>query len=137
MWTVESEVNEALTDLNLSQDDLIKCASLESINIQKRAMDIYVHGNPRSWWMGLTKPHIAYDYDFPSDHIVELMPNKDQRVWWIPETEKESLCVYDIKPESISAIMEKTAQFEYYVLGKDFSWLIIETDHSELWLVEK
>jgi len=137
MWTVESEVDDALLNLNLSDVEMVKCTPSESAEIQKKAMQLYVKGNPRSWWMGLTMPHLAYDYDFPSDHIAKHIPKTEGRVWWIPETEKEDLCVYDAKPEVISRVMAETAQFEYYVLGKDLSWLIIETDHGELWVIEK
>jgi hypothetical protein len=137
MWTVESELEEAFSALNLPESDLRKCSLAESTEIQTNAMQLYVNGNPRSWWMGLKRPHLAYNYDFPSDHIVEHMPSNDERVWWIPETEQEHLYVYDVRPLVINKIMEKTAQFEYYVLRKDLSWLIIETDHGELWVIEK
>ncbi len=125
MWTVESELDEILANLNLSNDELVKCTPTESAEIQKKTMQLYAEDNPRSWWMGLVRPHLSYDYDFPSDHIVKHMPKREGRVWWIPETEKENLCVYDVNPEVISRVMEQTAQFEYYVVGKDLSWLMI------------
>ena len=137
MWTVESEIEEALVKLNLSEDELRKCSPEEAFSIQKKVMQLYVEGNPRSWWMGLKKPHLAYDYDFPSDYITVHMPKSESRVWWIPETEKENLCVYDVIPNVISRIMEQVAQFEYYVVGRDLDWIIIETDHGQLWVVNE
>ena len=137
MWTVESEIQEALTKLNLSEDELRKCSSEEASFIQKNAMELYVEGNPRSWWMGVKKPYQAYDYDFPSDYITLHMPENENKVWWIPETEEENLCVYDVKPDVISRIMELVAQFEYYVVGRNFNWLIIETDHGQLWVINE
>lgn len=135
MWTVDSELEEAFSILNLSENDIKKCSLAKSDEILKATMNIYVEGNPRSWWMNLTCPHIAYDYDFPSDHILRHMPSNEEKVWWIPETEKESLYVYDVSPKVINKIMEKTAPFEYYVVAKDLSWVVIETDHGELWVI--
>lgn len=137
MWTVESELDEAFSVLKLPESDIKKCSLAESTEIQHKAMCNYVEGNPRSWWMGLTQQYVAYDYDFPSEHILEHIPSDTDRVWWIPETEKKILDVYDTTPEVIVALMELTASFEYYVLAKDFSWLVIETDHGELWLSRK
>jgi len=137
MWTVESEIEEALAKLNFSEDELRKCSPDEASSIQKKVMELYIEGNPISWWMGLKKPYHAYDYDFPSDYIIMHMLKNESKVWWIPETEKENLCVYDVTPNVICKIMEQVAQFEYYIVGHNLNWLIIETDHGQLWVVDE
>ena len=90
------------------------CSSKRAEEIQKKAMHKCVKGNPRSWWMSLTKPHRPFNYDFPSDHI----PQGVTRCYWIPETEEENLTVYSVQVATISHIMKQVAQFELCIRGR-------------------
>ncbi len=137
MWTVKEEVTEALKTLQLNARELIQYSAEESELIQRKAMSKYVEGNPRSWWESLKLKHEAFDYPFASDYIQKLMPEGEVDCYWIPETEEESLPVYKVRAKIISKIMELTPAFEYYVLGLDLDWLIIETDHGPLWVINE
>lgn len=135
VWTIKNEINEALKKLNFKASECSQLDKEKAIKKQKLAMDKYVDGNPRSWWMSLKRPHESYEYSFPSDHITQHLKNPKHNVYWIPETEENRLPVYDMDPSIINKILELTPAFEYYVVTKDFTRLIIETDHGDLWVV--
>ena len=137
MWNIEAEIEEALGELNLPNADFIKCPKDQAEKIVKAAMNRYVEGNPRSWWLSLKKPHRSYDHDFPCDYIKDYVPNKESRCFWIPETEKMDLDVYECEINAIPKILRLTPPFEYYVIGKNLDWIIIETDHGLLWVIDE
>jgi hypothetical protein len=51
--------------------------------------------------------------------------------WLIPDTEEEWLPVYEMDVRQVELLINDCPGFEYYVVGHDFSWLIVETDHDQ------
>lgn len=132
MWTIEAEIENALSTIKPDSKTFKRLDQKSSSRIVEMAKGKYVLGNPRSWWLGLRLPYDWYEYDFPSEYLVNHAPNNETDCYWIPETEAETLVVYEAKISIISEIMGLTPSFDYYVLGKKCDWLMIENDHSQL-----
>lgn len=138
-WTVDAEIEQAISRLSLPGDKVRRCGNEEARSVQQRAMDVFVHGNPRSWWLALKHPfrsfpyHDADGFQFLDRHI----PRGNDRCWFIAENEEDLRPVYDAQVGSIKEILRECPFFEYYLVGKNFDWLIIENDHNEVIVVDR
>jgi hypothetical protein len=133
MNEIEQEVDNAVASAALPPDAAHKCGAAESSAVVKRAMEIFVEGNPRSWWLSLKGSREHYPYDTVAfEHIRDHISADDQRCWFIPETEAEHLPVYECDVDAVVQILSRCFLFEYYIVGKKMNWLIINTDHGEL-----
>jgi len=132
MWTVEGEIQNALDVLKLSSASFKRLDASAAQQIVDKAKAKYVVGNPRAWWLSLKEPYKSYEYDLFTNDLSEYIPNQETECYWIPESEEEHLSVYDTQISAVRQILEQTPFFEYYVLGKNLDWLLIENDHSEL-----
>ena len=54
--------------------------------------------------------------------------------WLIPDTETEWLPVYEIDAGDVEKLIDDCPGFEYYVVAKDFSWLVVETHHDQYYV---
>lgn len=92
-------------------------------------------GDPRAWWLSLALPA----KQFPSDgaaRLGDLLPRTSDRCWLIPETDGDRLPVFGVATNEVERVVAQCPFFEYYVLGLDLSWLVIESDHNVLFVCE-
>jgi hypothetical protein len=92
----------------------------------------FVAGNPRAWWMNLKIP--SKRYSLAHYGLDEVIPTNERNYWFIPETEDEYAPVFDLDLSAIKAILLECPLFEYYVLHKEYRWLVAESDHNELYV---
>jgi hypothetical protein len=121
MWTVEGELEKALNILALPESELRKCNDEEAVYVVNIAMETFVKDHPRVWWLSLKTPFNAFSYAQGDayKHLVEYIPNNEKRCWFVAIV-------------SIIKLLEECCFFEYYLVDKNFNWLIIENDHNEL-----
>jgi hypothetical protein len=106
-----------------------RCSPEAAKEVVAAARARFVQGNPRVWWLGLSRPHVAYDSKNHS--FLDVIPDSSNRVWLIAEDDSEDLPVYDLAPADVDLIRSHCPLFEYYVSDKHFHWLVIESDHDE------
>jgi|SRR5882724_10936472 len=84
--------------------------------------------------MTLKYPSEYYDYSdgFGFEDIQRHVPSGEEKCWFIPETEEEQLPVFDVEVKSIGLILGECGYFEYYLVGKNYNWLIVENDHNQV-----
>lgn len=65
--------------------------------------------------------------------LTEIVPHPDTAVWFIAEDcDRPTYPVYDAKPAAIKQLLGECFAFEYYLIAKDWSWLLCENHHDTL-----
>jgi predicted NUDIX family NTP pyrophosphohydrolase len=100
--------------------------------VTDEAVRRFVLGSPRAWWMNLAVP--AEVTDSTASTFIDVVPEKTGRCWLIPEIETAGWPVFDVEVADIQAILNDCPFFEYYVVARDFSWLLAESDHDEFFV---
>lgn len=94
-----------------------------------------VGGDRRWWWEAFREPSasIAFPDDRGFEHIVDLIPNRAEKCWFVVEdANSDSYPVYDATPEDVASIVGECFAFEYYIVPKSKQWLICENHHGRI-----
>lgn len=134
MREIVTEIEEAVQQLHLPNDSFVKCDPSKASDVVQRAKNVFVSDNPRVWWLSLKYPKsfVSFPQCDGSQHVTDYIPTTEKRCWFIPETGKAALPVFDVQAKVVSAVLGECSFFEYYLVGKTFEWLIIENDHNEV-----
>jgi hypothetical protein len=125
-WIDDAEQQQVLLLKKLHQE--------EAISVQREITARYVTTSaPCTWWENLKRP-IDEHYDRKTVKLLSIMPTKSGLCWLIPDTETEWLPVYEIHAQQVQTLIDDCPGFEYYVVAKDFSWLIVETHNDEYYV---
>jgi len=134
MGEIVKALESAVQTLGLASEVFVRRPAADAEQIVKKARDTFVKNNPRVWWLSLAQPALYFEYprgDGPQ-HLVDHIPGDEARCWFIPETEELEWPVYDAEVSHLAAILGECPFFEYYLVGKDVDWLIVENDHNQL-----
>lgn len=126
MSEIEDWIQEAAANLGRS---FTRCAPGVAEKVVREVREVFVDGNPRVWWLSLKRPFKSVSSVDIS--ILDVLPTKGDKVWFIPETDQNLLPVYDLRPEEVELIRRNCPLFEYYVTDKLYRWIVIETDHDK------
>src|SRR5262245_58422704 len=134
MTGIEKQITDVINELSLEPTQIRRLHPEEGAQIIQAAHHKFVEGRPRSWWLSLKVPYTAIEYAYASGfrHLAEHWQSKDINCWFIPETEEAELPVYETTIDVLPRLLEECSFFEYYVLNKDCSLLIIESDHNQV-----
>ena len=77
---------------------------------------------------------VAGHYDSQSTKLIAIAPEKSGSCWLIPETDAIHLPVYAIDVKDVQRLLDGCPFFEYNLIAKDFSWLLIETEHNDYYI---
>jgi hypothetical protein len=135
MWTLDDEFDAAIEKLNLGHDTV--CLLEPDINrkLYDELLNCFVNGGDRRWWWEAFKSSFRIEIDgYVLDQLNRMMPDLSQKVLlMIEDNYKPYYPIYDIQPTSIAPLLnECAAEFEYYIISKDFSWLLCENHHDTL-----
>ena len=130
--TPVSSVLAALRQLRVPEDEFRRFDDATAATIVERARDKFVVGRPRVWWLQLKMPKRVFDYEFVFQHLLEHIPARDTRVWFIPDGETPERAVFDVDKKWLPLVLNECIYFEYYVVGQANDWIILDTDHDEL-----
>lgn len=130
---IEQEIEAAAKRIGIAEPRFRRCGADEARVIQQQAMARFVRGEPRAWWLALALPFDVFPYaDDGLETVKTLVPQGNDHVWFIPETEKPALAVYEGDVEAVLAVLGESFYFEYYLVGKSLDWFIADTDHNEV-----
>jgi hypothetical protein len=132
MHEIESWLTEAAAALGV----LIRRATPEEAReLVRQARAIFVEGDPRVWWLGLKLPF----KQFPANQmqLSDVLPSSEGSCWLFPETDANEFGVYEIDARNVESVLQECAYFEYYVLARNLSWLVAESDHSLVFVCER
>lgn len=135
MSSVKDEIRAAIERLSLSPDVFRELPDNDAERIYRSALRRFVpEGEPRWWW-----EHFSSDVavDFPAgdgwQHITEFIPDAQEHVWFIVEDDSLPFYpVYDATPFAIRGVIAECYGFEYYIVQREFQWLLCETHHNRM-----
>ena len=131
---INDEITAAVKHLRLTTLDVQALAPSEANAIVDRAMRKFVIGNPRSWWLSLAVQHetLTEPVRHELNGLRALVPTSVERCYFVPETGTSAYMVFDAKIDCLGGILNECQFFEYYVIDRDYQWLLIETDHNTI-----
>ena len=131
---VDRQIREAIAELQIWPGVFRQLDSRTAQAVFEKAKETFVKDAPRSWWLSLKYPFVSFDYSDGCgfDRLLRHIPPGENRCWFIPELEGEMPVVFNIDLNFIGRILGRCEYFEYYLVGKDFSWLLVENDHNQI-----
>ena len=118
-------IEQAIKGLAINAHQIDRQSAAE---VSDQVMRRFVVGTPRAWWMSLAVPtetRSSSDY-----RLLDVLPEQQGRCWFILETEEKHLPVFDIDVKDVAAVLGECPFFEYYVVGRNYDWLVAESDHN-------
>jgi hypothetical protein len=135
MSDVTDEVGMAIGRLALSER-VQRLPVEDAARINAELLNSFVVGGDRRWWWeAFREPSAskAFPDDMGFEHIVELVPNRAEKCWFVVEdTSSDSYPVYEATPEDVVSIVGECFAFEYYIAPKSKHWLICENHHGRI-----
>lgn len=135
MPSVKDEIRAASERLGLSSDVFRELPDDEAERIYLSALRRFVpEGEPRWWWEHFSS---GATIEFPAgdgwQRIPEFVPDAGEHVWFIVEDDSlRFFPVYDATPSAIRAVIAECYGFEYYIVQREFQWLLCETHHNRV-----
>lgn len=139
MHTIIDEIQQAAERLGLGPDVLVQLSEKEGDHIYQTALHHFVGPHDRRWWWeafrtpGVSLPFTSGDgwRNLPS-----IVPCPSDRVWFIAEDDQlPRYPVFDTSADVASQVIGECYGFEYYLVAKDFSWLVCETHHDVVYAI--
>lgn len=135
MSDVTDEIGMAIARLSLSER-VRRLPEEHAARITAELLSSFVVGGDRRWWWeAFREPSAskAFPNDMGFEHIVELVPNRSEKCWFVVEdTHADSYPVYEATPEDVASIVGECFAFEYYIAPKSKRWLICENHHGRI-----
>jgi hypothetical protein len=103
------------------------------------ALRNFVKGGDRRWWWESFKlPHVSRHFNTGDGwrRLAEIAPDPNELVWFIAEEDRLPFYpVFEMTPSDASLILGECYAFEYYLVSKNFDWLIGENHHDTMFAV--
>jgi hypothetical protein len=139
MQTIIDEISRASARLGLDPSAMCLLPSSQSEAVFRAALDHFVASGDRQWWwedFRVPGTSIAFEDGEGWKRIPKLAPSQSESVWLIAEDASlPHYPVFETTPEVASRIIGECDGFEYYLVAKDFSWLLCETHHNVIFAV--
>jgi hypothetical protein len=134
MNPVKNEIQNGIQRLGLTDLDIRLLPDEEGGRIFNEALSHFVlSGNRRWWWEDFrsSTTNVRFADSQGYARIEKIVPNKKEKIWFIVEDMQLPFYpVYESSPEIIQTLISECYFFEYYLVAKDFRWLICETHHD-------
>ncbi|QSQ21766.1 hypothetical protein JY651_42550 [Pyxidicoccus parkwayensis] len=139
MTDVEREILQAVDTIGLGEADWQKLTPAQAREVVGRAKDAFVRGEPRAWWLSLNHEPAVFPYPKgdAARHLLEHVPVSEGWCWFVPECDEEQYPVFKVRIERIPRVLLECSFFEYYLVGREMDWLLIENDHNEIYFVRR
>jgi hypothetical protein len=130
-------INRAISVLALG-DQVRELSSVEAENLlQQIQINFLTRSNALFWWEHLSGEFERYTP--PDDNayqfVATLTPTPNECALFIADLTGSAQTVYECVPEVVPLILGECPAFEYAVVAKDFTWLVIENHHGCLFAI--
>jgi hypothetical protein len=139
METVIDEITSAAKALGLGPNEFRQLPPSDSAKVYFNALQHFVSsGDRRWWWEDFRVPSTSVR--FPAGNGWRLMPkvapNPDALVWLIAEEDQlPHYPVFETTPRIATKIIGECYGFEFYLIAKNFEWLLCETHHNNVFAI--
>ena len=102
--------------------------------IFNEALRIFVDGGDRRWWWeSFKRSPVSHKFAGGDGwrRLPELVPDPNEPVWFIAEENALPFYpVFELTPADASTILGECYGFEFYLMPKNYSWLLCENHHN-------
>lgn len=134
MQTIVEEIISAAGRLGLDPSALALLSQADGDRIYRAALQQFVGPEHRRWWWeAFLEPGVSVPFSAGDGwrKLPSIVPNPTEPVWFIAEDDQlPQYPVFEMSAEVATRIIGECYGFEYYLVAKDFSWLICETHHN-------
>lgn len=132
------ELTRALEELALPAERARFCDDETARSVVQRAEEALVKRPGLVWWWTELKVPASF-IEYPDcdgwQHLLEYVPTTGSRCWLIVESDRGPFIVMDVVPDVVPEIIGECYPFEYYLIGKQFDWLVAENHHNYLVII--
>lgn len=137
--SISEEIQNAVARLGLDQDDVKVVPFAEARALTEAMLARFTGGkDARWWWETFTLPYTATRFGDGKafSRIEKIVPNAAERVWFVVEDdEAAAFPIYETSPTIARKIIGECYGFEYYLVAKDFAWLLCENHHDVMFAI--
>jgi len=131
--TNADEIQRATRVIGFSPERFRRLPIEQAQRVYESALRHFVpHGHPRWWWEHFpASTGVHFTDGLGWRHLSELVPNPDERVWFIAEDfAPPEYSVWEASVRDIQAVVAECYGFEFYVIQQQFRWLLCENHHN-------
>lgn len=134
MHTVREEIEAAVLSLKLSPHRFYELPEAQAKSVIQQALDRFVTGGDRrSWWEAFKDHSVSRRVTDGWKLITTLVSEPNIPAWFIAQDDQSPFNpVYEATPTAAAQVVGECFGFEYYLIGKDMSWLLCENHHDLL-----
>lgn len=133
---VTAEIERAIEKLGLPPEAMRRLPTVESEAVYFAALRHFVSSGDRVWWWeDFKEPAVSLVYEAGDAwrHLGDLVPDRNESVWFIAEDDHlPHYPVFETTPKVASSVLGECYAFEYYLIPKNFGWLVCENHHNVL-----
>ncbi len=131
-----SEILEAIGELR-THNSIREIHGNERIDLLENIQALFVKGNPRVWWESLRYAPVLMDDDGSSSQylkVAQFLP-QNQTYYFIADLSR--FHIFEGVLRDIIEIIGNCSFFEYYIVDKELSTLLCETDHGAIYMSKR
>ncbi|GGK24425.1 hypothetical protein GCM10008955_17520 [Deinococcus malanensis] len=136
---MRAHVREALQDAGLSHSDLVPVRLTRYQAVLERVLETFttfgVRGENRLWlWEGFKGSRVSTPVEDGPSVMAQLLAPHDL-VWllledWEGTKKRGNYWVFEGEVQSVTAVLKHLFHVEYYVVDREFAWLLCENHHG-------
>lgn len=129
------EVRRAVRELGLSADAIRELPDADARLVHDRAYATFVdRAGQRWWWKAFRDVHEGWHVPSGESHLklADIIPPEPRTCWFIPEDDAAPYPVWEATVPAIIAVLGDCYLFEYYLVARDYSWLVCECPYDIL-----
>jgi hypothetical protein len=127
------EIARATQALGFASERFRRLPPDEAERIHQSALRHFVpHGQPRWWWEHFPESTaVRFAGGDGWRHLAEIVPDADESVWFIAEDHAlPGYSVWEASVCDIQAVVGECYGFEFYVIQRQYHWLVCENHHD-------
>jgi len=131
-------IQSAIQALGFRTERFGRLPTEQAERVYKSALRHFVQkGDPRWWWEHFSKGiSVQFIDDTGWQSITQIVPDADEPVWFIVEDfVPPEYSVWNASSQDIQSVIAECPFFEFYIIQKDFRWLVCENHHGVVFAV--
>ncbi|THF71098.1 hypothetical protein E7T06_04655 [Deinococcus sp. Arct2-2] len=140
---MRTKIAEALRSLDIPESEFFPLRQHQYAPILDHILETFTrfgsHGENQMWlWEGLKgrAEVLQVEHNNGPDYLAQIL-SAEERVWFIAEDwegnkKSGNFWIFEGRVAAIISVPNEIHAFEYYLVAKDFSWLICENHHNQM-----
>ena len=134
-----TQLNEMLSsavNLLASRGNIVRrCSESEAAGVVARAKANFVKDNRRSWWWEAFSKPVRQRGTEDGEPYFSQYVRPDSQCWLITDDDSSHFPVVETSAAAAEMLLSELPYVEFYLVGKNFDWLLAENHHGAIWLL--